>query len=97
MKAKHAAARLKAAKTEFSDTENQINSRLEAISKSRMYCQIYNATFICQPSTEREAAQLQDALDSKRRVLMLMQVLEEKETFRMFRVKEVDRLLGQLQ
>ncbi|EPT01721.1 hypothetical protein FOMPIDRAFT_1015766 [Fomitopsis schrenkii] len=80
VKAKHAAARLKAAKTEFSDTENQINSRLEAISKS-----------------QREAAQLQDALDSKRRVLMLMQVLEEKETFRMFRVKEVDRLLGQLQ
>ncbi|KAH9928337.1 uncharacterized protein B0H18DRAFT_1000853 [Fomitopsis serialis] len=47
--------------------------------------------------SQRELERLQVLLDAKRRSLFLLQVLEKKETIRSSRIKEVDRLMGQLQ
>ncbi|KAH9831662.1 uncharacterized protein C8Q71DRAFT_781882 [Rhodofomes roseus] len=45
--------------------------------------------------SQREIDRLQVALDNKRKVLLLLQILERKETLRSSRFKEVDRLMDQ--
>ncbi|TFY56101.1 hypothetical protein EVJ58_g7846 [Rhodofomes roseus] len=45
--------------------------------------------------SQREVDRLQVALDNKRKVLLLLQILDRKETLRSSRFKEVDRLMDQ--
>ncbi|KZT67401.1 hypothetical protein DAEQUDRAFT_758130 [Daedalea quercina L-15889] len=56
-----------------------------------------NAVLQTIDNSQREADRLQAVLDNKRKALFLLQILEKKETVRISRIKEVERLMSQLQ